>query len=81
MALLSLRGFDTPSLTAQGGQRLPFYFNIDRDIPPDHAEPLNEPSPGSGALTSSSLSHFAERWEFFVRPQGLSVMKKHWMVT
>jgi hypothetical protein len=33
MALLSLRGFDTPSLTAQGGQRLPFYFNIDRDIP------------------------------------------------
>jgi len=33
MALLSLRGFDTPSLPAQGGQRLLSYFNINRDIP------------------------------------------------
>jgi hypothetical protein len=28
-----LRGFSTPSLQAQGEQRLPSYFNIDRDIP------------------------------------------------
>ena len=28
MALLSFVDFDTPSLTAQGGQRLPSYFNI-----------------------------------------------------
>src|SRR5438445_9577374 len=28
-----LRGFSTPSLPAQGGQRLPHIFNIDRDIP------------------------------------------------
>src|SRR5229473_154277 len=28
-----LRGFNTPSLQAQGEQRLPSYFNIDRDIP------------------------------------------------
>ncbi|MFY9734833.1 MAG: hypothetical protein WAL02_06820, partial [Rhodoplanes sp.] len=28
-----LRGISTPSLAAQGGQRLPSYFNIDRDIP------------------------------------------------
>ncbi len=28
-----LCGFDTPSLTVQGGQRLLSYFNIDRDIP------------------------------------------------
>src|SRR6185436_2875580 len=32
-----LRGFSTPSLQAQGEQRLPSYFNIDRDIP--HARP------------------------------------------
>jgi len=31
MALLSFRGFDTPSLPAQGEQRRSFYFNIDRD--------------------------------------------------
>ena len=34
MALLSFRGFDTPSLPAQGEQRRSSYFNIDRDIPP-----------------------------------------------
>src|SRR5260370_5148835 len=28
-----LRGFSTPSLLAQGGQRLPHIFNIGRDIP------------------------------------------------
>ncbi|WP_425991682.1 hypothetical protein, partial [Afipia sp. DC4300-2b1] len=28
-----LCGFDTPSLQAQGEQRLPSNFNIDRDIP------------------------------------------------
>ena len=33
MALLSFCGIGTPSLAAQGGQRLPSYFNIDRDIP------------------------------------------------
>jgi hypothetical protein len=32
MALLSFRGFDTPSLSAQGEQRRFTYFNIDRDI-------------------------------------------------
>src|SRR5829696_5182 len=32
MALLSFRGIDTPSLPAQGEQRRPIYFNIDRDI-------------------------------------------------
>jgi hypothetical protein len=31
MALLSFRGFDTPSLPAQGEQRRSSYFNIDRD--------------------------------------------------
>jgi len=30
MALLSFRGFDTPSLPAQGEQRLPPIFNIQR---------------------------------------------------
>jgi hypothetical protein len=30
MALLSFRGFDTPSLQAQGEQRRSSYFNIDR---------------------------------------------------
>jgi hypothetical protein len=30
MALLSFRGFDTPSLPAQGEQRRSFYFNIPR---------------------------------------------------
>src|SRR5208282_3734107 len=34
MALLSSRGFDTPSLQAQGEQRLPPNFNNGRDIPP-----------------------------------------------
>jgi hypothetical protein len=33
MALLSFRGFDTPSLPAQGEQRRFTYFNIGRDIP------------------------------------------------
>src|SRR5512132_1490877 len=33
MALLLLGGFSAPSLLAQGEQRLPSYFNIDRDIP------------------------------------------------
>jgi hypothetical protein len=32
MALLSFRGIDTQSLPAQGEQRRPIYFNIDRDI-------------------------------------------------
>jgi hypothetical protein len=32
MALLSFRGFETPSLPAQGEQRRTF-FNIGRDIP------------------------------------------------
>src|SRR5215204_1977623 len=32
MALLSFRGIDTPSLPAQGEQRRPIHFNIDRDI-------------------------------------------------
>src|SRR6266566_3807913 len=34
MALLSFRGFDTPSLPAQGEQRRSSFFNIRRDIPP-----------------------------------------------
>jgi hypothetical protein len=34
MALLSFADFSTPSLLAQGGQRLPRIFNIDRGIPP-----------------------------------------------
>src|SRR5665213_2286558 len=33
MALLSFVGFDTPSLRAQGEQRLPHIFNSGRDIP------------------------------------------------
>jgi hypothetical protein len=33
MALLSFAGFDTPSLSAQGEQRLPHIFNNRRDIP------------------------------------------------
>jgi hypothetical protein len=33
MALLSFAGFDTPSLSAQGEQRLPQIFNNRRDIP------------------------------------------------
>jgi hypothetical protein len=33
MALLSFRGFGTPSLTAQGEQRRSSIFNILRDIP------------------------------------------------
>jgi transposase InsO family protein len=33
MALLSFRGFNTPSLPAQGEQRRSPFFNIDRDIP------------------------------------------------
>jgi hypothetical protein len=33
MALLSFRGFDTPSLPAQGEQRRSTYFNMGRDIP------------------------------------------------
>lgn len=32
MALLSFRGIDTQSLPAQGEQRRPIYFNIDRGI-------------------------------------------------
>jgi hypothetical protein len=34
MALLSFRGFDTPSLPAQGEQRRFSYFNIERDNSP-----------------------------------------------
>jgi hypothetical protein len=33
MALLAPRGFDTPSLPAQGGQRRSPFLNISRDIP------------------------------------------------
>ena len=33
MALLASRGFDTPSLPAQGGQRRFPFLNISRDIP------------------------------------------------
>jgi hypothetical protein len=38
MALLSFRGFDTPSLQAQGEQRRSSFFNIGRDIPIPPAE-------------------------------------------
>jgi hypothetical protein len=33
MALLSFRGISTPSLSAQGEQRRPSFFNIRWDIP------------------------------------------------
>jgi hypothetical protein len=33
MALLASRGFDTPSLAAQGRQRRSRFLNIGRDIP------------------------------------------------
>jgi hypothetical protein len=33
MALLASRGFDTPSLSAQGRQRRSRFLNISRDIP------------------------------------------------
>jgi hypothetical protein len=36
-----LCGFDTPSLTAQGRQRLPSYFNIGGDIPVAIAKSAN----------------------------------------
>src|SRR5271169_3630138 len=36
-----LRGFSTPSLLAQGGQRLPHIFNISRDIPSPKVELLS----------------------------------------
>src|SRR5271166_2878875 len=46
MALLSFRGFDTPSLPAQGEQRLPPIFNIQRG----NAEETKEPAFGMKAL-------------------------------
>jgi hypothetical protein len=54
MALLSFRGFDTPSLPAQGEQRRFSYFNIDRDISrptgkPYTAEALAKVADGQGA--------------------------------
>ena len=36
--MLLLRGFSTPSLLAQGEQRLPSYFNIRRDIPGERTD-------------------------------------------
>jgi hypothetical protein len=45
MALLLLRGFSTPSLLAQGEQRLSSYFNIDRDIPECGAKRLKKGKP------------------------------------
>src|SRR5208283_4243064 len=42
MALLSFRGFDTPSLPAQGEQRRSSFFNIRRDIGPFSAVSLKE---------------------------------------
>ena len=40
MALLAPRGFSTPSLLAQGGQRRFPLLNIERDIPPAKGIPL-----------------------------------------
>ena len=45
--MLLLRGFSTPSLLAQGEQRLPSYFNIRRDIPPQVA---GKPEPYRSAI-------------------------------
>src|SRR5271165_316228 len=47
MALLSFRGFDTPSLPAQGEQRLPLIFNIQR----------------GNALVCASLQRFTSVWK------------------
>jgi polysaccharide biosynthesis transport protein len=44
MALLSFRGFDTPSLPAQGEQRRSSFFNIRRDIGITEAAPPLMPS-------------------------------------
>jgi hypothetical protein len=44
MALLSFRGFDTPSLPAQGEQRRSTYFNIGRDIPSAFGEDATTPT-------------------------------------
>src|SRR5690242_3829709 len=51
------RGFDTPSLRAQGGQRLPSYFNRLRDIPsdPSPAETLRALTAEREARSRSNL--------------------------
>src|SRR5208337_816117 len=48
MALLSFRGFDTPSLQAQGEQRLPPIFNIQR----------GNPKPSKAAKTPATSNEF-----------------------
>src|SRR5271157_4507775 len=57
MALLSFRGFDTPSLPAQGEQRLPLIFNIQRGNAPStepyYHEALDYRPPSSYAVCSA----------------------------
>jgi len=57
MALLASRGFDTPSLSAQGRQRRQSFFNIRRDIP--HGIDAN------GKVLVRSKLRRAEVLEFF----------------
>jgi hypothetical protein len=62
MALLSFRGFDTPNLMAQGEQRLPPIFNIQRD------NALAEHTPHCNA---------AERSELLTQELGKGVAGNH----
>src|SRR5271165_254930 len=57
MALLSFRGFGTPSLPAQGEQRLPLIFNIQRD------NASNKGAPGVDGQDFADVEEYGvERW-------------------
>jgi hypothetical protein len=66
MALLSFRGFDTPSLPAQGEQRRSTYFNIGRDIPGKSLYPLKNkfwrPRPAGGLLPPLGATRAGALW-------------------
>jgi hypothetical protein len=65
MALLSFRGFDTPSLPAQGEQRRSTYFNIGRDIPERSCRLLLDVATFHGRMLARDLrngqGHFSRR--------------------
>jgi hypothetical protein len=72
MALLSSRGFDTPSLQAQGGQRRPSYFNKLRDIPNPAAPPTYSKHFGHVVPFNSNLPSIMLLSCRKARPNGLS---------
>jgi hypothetical protein len=80
-ALLASFGFDTQSLSAQGGQRRPPIFNRDRDNPLNNSAPgdaIYEPFCGSGTtiIAAETIGRICLAME--IDPAYVDVAVRRW---